>query len=61
MCGHIEYADELPDDFTCPICGWARRFRAYRAVTSSADGNRGACPPSAASSFVRRLVVSMYA
>ncbi len=21
ICGHIEYADELPDDFTCPICG----------------------------------------
>lgn len=21
VCGHIEYADELPDDFTCPICG----------------------------------------
>ncbi len=21
VCGHIEYADELPDDFVCPICG----------------------------------------
>lgn len=21
ICGHIEYVDELPDDFTCPICG----------------------------------------
>lgn len=21
VCGHIEYVDELPDDFTCPICG----------------------------------------
>lgn len=21
LCGHIEYVDELPDDFTCPICG----------------------------------------
>lgn len=21
ICGHIEYAEELPDDFTCPICG----------------------------------------
>lgn len=21
VCGHIEYADELPDTFTCPICG----------------------------------------
>ena len=21
VCGHMEYADELPDDFTCPICG----------------------------------------
>ena len=21
VCGHIEYADELPDDFTGPICG----------------------------------------
>ena len=20
VCGHIEYADELPDDFTCPVC-----------------------------------------
>lgn len=21
VCGHIEYVDELPDDFECPICG----------------------------------------
>ena len=21
ICGHIEYVDELPDDFECPICG----------------------------------------
>ena len=21
ICGHIEYVAELPDDFTCPICG----------------------------------------
>ena len=21
VCGHIEYVDELPDDFRCPICG----------------------------------------
>lgn len=21
VCGYIEYADELPDDFTCPVCG----------------------------------------
>lgn len=21
VCGHIEYVDELPDDFICPICG----------------------------------------
>lgn len=21
VCGHIEYVDELPDGFTCPICG----------------------------------------
>lgn len=21
VCGHIEYVDELPDDFVCPICG----------------------------------------
>ena len=20
VCGHIEYGDELPDDFACPIC-----------------------------------------
>lgn len=21
ICGHVEYVDELPDDFVCPICG----------------------------------------
>lgn len=21
VCGHIEYADELPDDYLCPVCG----------------------------------------
>lgn len=21
LCGHIEYVDELPDDFVCPVCG----------------------------------------
>ena len=21
LCGHIEYVDELPDDFVCPLCG----------------------------------------
>ncbi|MDO5042835.1 MAG: flavin reductase [Slackia sp.] len=21
VCGHVEYVDELPDDFRCPICG----------------------------------------
>lgn len=21
VCGHIEYVDELPDDFICPVCG----------------------------------------
>lgn len=21
VCGYIEYADELPDDFVCPVCG----------------------------------------
>ncbi len=21
VCGYIEYVDELPDDFTCPVCG----------------------------------------
>lgn len=24
LCGHIEYADELPDDFVCPLCGAGR-------------------------------------
>lgn len=24
MCGYIEYVDELPDDFRCPICGATR-------------------------------------
>lgn len=26
ICGHIEYADELPDGFTCPICGKGKEF-----------------------------------
>lgn len=26
LCGHIEYVDELPDDFTCPICGVGKSF-----------------------------------
>ena len=26
ICGYIEYADELPDDFTCPICGAGREM-----------------------------------
>lgn len=26
VCGHIEYADELPDDFTCPVCGVGREL-----------------------------------
>ena len=21
VCGHIEYVDELPDEFVCPVCG----------------------------------------
>ena len=21
ICGYIEYVDELPDDFVCPVCG----------------------------------------
>lgn len=24
ICGHIEYVDELPEDFICPICGVGR-------------------------------------
>lgn len=24
ICGHIEYADELPDDFECPVCGMGK-------------------------------------
>lgn len=24
ICGHIEYVDELPEDFECPICGMGR-------------------------------------
>lgn len=24
ICGHIEYVDELPDDFTCPLCGMGK-------------------------------------
>jgi flavin reductase (DIM6/NTAB) family NADH-FMN oxidoreductase RutF len=26
LCGHIEYMDELPEDYTCPICGATREF-----------------------------------
>lgn len=26
ICGHIEYVDELPDDFTCPVCGVGREL-----------------------------------
>lgn len=26
ICGHIEYVDELPEDFTCPICGVGREL-----------------------------------
>ncbi len=26
ICGHIEYVDELPDDFICPICGVGKEF-----------------------------------
>lgn len=26
VCGHIEYVDELPDDFTCPICGMGKEM-----------------------------------
>lgn len=24
VCGHIEYVDELPEDFHCPVCGVGR-------------------------------------
>ncbi len=24
ICGHIEYVDELPDDFACPLCGMGK-------------------------------------
>lgn len=26
LCGYIEYVDELPDDFVCPICGATKDF-----------------------------------
>lgn len=26
ICGHIEYVDELPDDFVCPICGMGKEM-----------------------------------
>lgn len=26
VCGYIYYGEELPDDFTCPICGVAKSF-----------------------------------
>lgn len=26
ICGHIEYAEELPEDFVCPVCGVGREL-----------------------------------
>lgn len=26
ICGHIEYVDELPEDFVCPVCGVGREL-----------------------------------
>lgn len=26
LCGYIEFVDELPDDFVCPVCGATREF-----------------------------------
>ena len=26
ICGHMEYIDELPDDFVCPVCGVGKEF-----------------------------------
>ena len=26
ICGHMEYVDELPDDFVCPVCGVGTEF-----------------------------------
>lgn len=26
ICGHVEYADELPDDYVCPLCGMGKEF-----------------------------------
>ncbi len=26
LCGYIEYVDELPEDFVCPVCGATREF-----------------------------------
>lgn len=26
ICGHIEYVDELPDDFECPVCGMGKEM-----------------------------------
>ena len=26
ICGHVEYVDELPDDFTCPLCGMGKEM-----------------------------------
>lgn len=26
LCGYIEYVDDLPDDFICPVCGATREF-----------------------------------
>lgn len=35
VCGHIEYADELPEDFRCPVCGAGReRFEKIEVSVS---------------------------
>lgn len=26
ICGHVEYVDELPDDFACPLCGMGKEM-----------------------------------
>ena len=26
ICGHMEYVEELPDDFVCPVCGVGKEF-----------------------------------
>ena len=41
VCGHIEYVDELPADFTCPLCGMgADMFEAHRGVIRGRGGGR---------------------